>query len=120
MAYEGLKRFLPAGIYMIFLLAVAVIPLGPPGGSDKLAHALSYFILGLLLFWWASWRLAHRPAYLVALVVIGIGAVHGALVEMVQSQVPGRVADLGDWQADIFGLLTSLLAALPILGARKS
>ncbi|WP_456433613.1 VanZ family protein [Thermosulfuriphilus sp.] len=116
MSWQSFKRLLPALIYMVFLLAIALLPLGPPGGNDKMAHALSYFILGLLLFWWASWQFAQKPAYLVALLVVGIGAAHGALIELLQGQIPWRTADLTDWQADIFGLLISLLAGLPLLG----
>ena len=60
---------------------------------DKLAHGLSYLLLG-----YALTRATGRPALAWAL-----AAWLGALDEVHQAFVPGREAGLPDWWADLIG-----------------
>ncbi len=75
-----------------------VVPL-----SDKWLHAAEYAAFGLLLLL-AAWGLGSWR-WTVAFVA---GAAYAAFDEFHQSFVPGRVADLMDWGADVLGLLVAI------------
>lgn len=74
-----------------------------PAGSDKVAHALAYLVLGGA----ASVALGSRPGGALVAVLFGISD------EIHQSFVPGRTPDLWDLVADAVGaLLGAYLAPL--------
>ena len=76
-----------------------------PAGTDKLVHGGLYSILGLSLAWGRA-RTGFTGS--TALLLI-IGAGYGALDEWHQSFVPGRDANLGDWMADVVGVMLGLM-----------
>ncbi|MFN4238414.1 MAG: VanZ family protein [Vogesella sp.] len=70
---------------------------------DKLVHAVAYGSALLL----AGWSL--RPTFWRCLVLALLGMAVGAGQEWHQSWLPGRVASVEDWLADVAGLLVGLL-----------
>ncbi len=84
--------------------------------SDVIYHAVGYFGLSMLLF---LVMLAYgvRPATR-AVGLLAIMAVYGAFDEISQGWV-GRDPDVGDWLADMLGVITAWLTgrALASLGA---
>ena len=74
-----------------------------PNWSDKVSHLLGFAALGLL-----SWRAfpQHRGAAFVAL--LGFGA----LIELVQWQLPTRSAEWADLVADALGLMIGAAAGV--------
>ena len=83
--------------------------------SDKLLHAIAFFLLaGLGLLVW-EYRLWLR-------LIIGL-VLLGAFIEVLQSSpMIGRDAEVYDWFADIAGVLTAYLAilSLKLLWARPA
>jgi VanZ family protein len=76
-----------------------------PAGADKLVHGGLYSMLGLSLAW--GWARTGFAGSTVLLLIIGAG--YGALDEWHQSFVPGRDANLGDWMADVVGVMLGLM-----------
>jgi VanZ family protein len=88
--------------------------LSPFPGSDKLAHAAWFFLLGLLAYragrdaeGWSRRRAA-------AFVLLG-AALWGASDEGHQALVPGRAVEAADLAADVAGAGFALLLAEPLL-----
>ncbi len=89
----------------------------PPGASafpaaDKVFHGVAYFVTTLLFLFAAVWRPGRGPGPLarfgsiVMLAVIGAGL----LVEYLQGALTTRRgAELGDWVADMAGVLGAAL-----------
>jgi VanZ family protein len=81
----------------------------PPtlSAQDKLLHFAAYAVLTFLVV--SCWRLAPRPvvrfSMLLAFVIL---VLHAALDEATQRFVPGRAPEVGDWLADLLGVLTGL------------
>lgn len=75
--------------------------INPP--YDKLVHATAYGSALLLA------ALALRPTFWRCLVLALLGMAVGAGQEWHQSMLPGRVASVEDWLADLAGLLCGLL-----------
>ena len=83
--------------------------------SDKIVHGCLYGVLGVTLAW--GWYRAPGSMQHVALLLLG--AVYGLTDEWHQLFVPGRVADAGDWLADVVGLVVGYGTSTMLLG-RKS
>jgi VanZ family protein len=88
---------------VIFALSSQPVLPSPPGMSDKLAHAITYGILGaacLLGLVAADWRrIAGRTSVLAVLVAV----LYGISDEFHQAFVPGRTPDALDLLADAAG-----------------
>jgi VanZ family protein len=100
-----------AAIYLGGMFLLTHVPASnssQAGGADKLVHALLYAGLAVLLC--AAVSLFRRPSVAVALGVVLVVAVYGALDEWTQTFVPSRTADFWDWVADVVG------AALGVAG----
>ncbi len=78
---------------------------GLPAGTDKLVHGGLYLILGFALAWGKERTGSGVPVIL--LLLVGVG--YGALDEWHQSFVPGRDVSVGDWGANIAGVIIGLL-----------
>ena len=93
---------------LAILLWLALVPLPEVAAgemlSDKAWHALAFM---LLMLWFSS--LYPRRRYL--LVFLGLTA-YGVLMELLQSQVPNRYAELADFYAAVIGLLLGWGCAL--------
>ena len=68
-------------------------------GIDKLEHAGMYGVLGFL----GSWATGPRSPWKALLGGLAVGLAWGGLDEWIQSAVPGRFSDAGDWAADALG-----------------
>ena len=76
-------------------------------GSDKLKHYIAYAGLAFLLALRSSCHARLTGRTLAWLLVAG--AAYGAFDEITQEMV-GREGELGDWVADVIGLVTGLAA----------
>jgi len=99
--------------FLWFLSSQSSLP-RPPGllAWDKLQHLLAYGALGFAIGLWASpafWK--RRPALAVLLTTLA-GSVYGAIDEIHQHFVPGRVCDFWDWVANTLGAFLGALAIL--------
>lgn len=88
---------------VLFLLSAWPNPTGPSWlhVSDKVVHFVLFAVLGAALAVGRQWSGGTVPHGL----VIGVGMLYGAMNEWYQALVPNRVPSLGDWYADIAGLL---------------
>lgn len=89
----------------LYALALAAGSLGPVTAdavavSDKIAHCLGYAVFALL---------ARQGFPLLPAVLIPLG--FGVLMELLQTQVPGRDGSLGDVAANALGVALGLLCA---------
>ena len=115
MPASALRRWGPPVLWAAVIFAFSSVPdLGTGlGGWDlllrKLAHAVEYALLGLLLA-----RAAGRPA-----VALALGVGYAALDELHQTLVPGRVGSPVDVAIDAAGVALGVLA-WERLGARRS
>jgi len=94
-------------------LAVALLPAtrAPDGtGWDKLDHLLAFAALGTVGV------LALGPTLRSAALVLAVLVVLGAGIEWLQSFVPSRQADLGDFVADMLGAVAGTLLAWLMAG----
>jgi VanZ family protein len=80
--------------------------------GDKVAHAVLYAVLGTALAWGRARSL--KPAGHVLLLTLG--ALYGVSDEWHQMYVPGRIPDVADWFADLFGLFAGYGAAINVFG----
>ena len=92
-------------LYWVTIFVLTHIPRVPqvpgPQLSDKLIHAVAYFILALLLMCWLGPKWAWR--------VLAIGLIYGAIDELLQIPV-GRGCELADWVADGIGTACAVLS----------
>jgi VanZ family protein len=73
---------------------------------DKLVHFFVFGILGWLIargMYKSKNYFIHKNFILLA---IFMGTIFGLIDEWHQSLVPGRQADVGDWLADVLGIIT--------------
>jgi VanZ family protein len=94
--------------YVLLIFVVSSIPsLTAPGPDfvpkDKIAHVVEYFILGVLLFKGIGWTVSTSRTATFGF-LFAVGASVGALDEIYQSFVPGRMMSILDWYADILGV----------------
>ena len=94
----------------IAALSLRPLPVGLPGGSDKLAHLAVWS--GLALAW--SWSIGALggPALRTATCGAGLAAAWGGGDELLQSFVPWRDASFGDLAADLGGSAAGALGWL--------
>jgi VanZ family protein len=93
--------------YVLLIFIVSSIPsLTAPGpdfvNKDKVAHLVEYSILGALLFKGIGWSASRSRAVTFGF-IFAVGASIGALDEIYQSFVPGRMMSILDWGADAIG-----------------
>ena len=74
------------------------VPFAPPG-VDKLVHGALFFVLALTGRWAGVGRVVLAPVLIL----------YAAVTEVLQGMI-GRDAAVGDWVADVIGLLLGLLA----------
>lgn len=109
----------PAAVWaaVLFLLSAWSGPslLALPPLNDKLVHGCLYTVLG----WTLGLGWARVPRRVPHVVLVTIGALYAATDEWHQIYVPGRVADLSDWLADLVGLLLGYGVAVALLKRRR-
>jgi VanZ family protein len=98
---------LAAGYVLLIFIVSSIPSLTAPGPEfapkDKIAHTAEYFILGVLLFKGIGWTVSPSRAATFGFLV-AVGASVGALDEIYQSFVPGRMMSVYDWCADVAGV----------------
>lgn len=102
--------------YVLLMFFVSSQPyLRAPGPEfamkDKVAHFGEYYILGMLLFGAIGFA-ASRNRSITFLFLAAVGVSVGALDEMLQSYVPGRITDVTDWAADAVGVCAGVATAM--------
>ena len=107
----------PAPWQWLFLLLLCVIsflalaPVPPKDvdtGWDKANHALAFAVLAFV----GVWAFASRPHQWLWLVLALLA--YGGGIEVAQSYLPPREADLADLLADAVGIALGLLVAWPL------
>lgn len=116
-------RFVPALVWTAVVIVLAVLPpdhrglsLAPP--TDKVLHAVEFFMLALLL----TWGMANTTLgglFLRLLVAVPIMTALAVVTEIVQSWVPGRSAELMDLVGDAVGILAGVLAVVVVETLRR-
>jgi VanZ family protein len=98
---------LAAGYVLLIFVLSSIPSLKAPGPEfvpkDKIAHFAEYFILGVLLFKGIGWTVSPSRAATFGF-LLAVGASIGALDELYQSFVPGRMMSVYDWCADAAGV----------------
>jgi VanZ family protein len=98
-------------LFGLAAVAVTVLSLLPQrdlpnvGVSDKLEHALSYFVLAIL----GSFGFRERRSLLYLFVLL---CAMGGVIELLQAFSPGRSPEFGDAIADAAGAAAGILVAL--------
>ena len=91
----------------IIYLSTARVDLPSPGeGSDKIEHALAY---GVLTWWWSQIVVSRRGRA----VLLVAGVTLGVALEITQSFIPYRSAEVLDAVADAAGALIGWAVAPP-------
>ena len=114
-----MKYWAPPLLYMALIFVVSSMkqpPFPMPEFEwftiDKLYHFIEYAILGGLV---ARAFLKAKPSVVPSQLVWGLAAVlsilYGASDEWHQTFVPGRLATVADWVADVLGSIAGVLGA---------
>jgi VanZ family protein len=101
-----------AGIFMLSSVPGEDLPLPQFPFSDKLAHLITYSLLGALIAFRSGLTDALRGRTLVrhapwtkgGWIALTVGVCYAAFDEIHQSFVPNRNMSLGDFLADVIGL----------------
>ena len=113
-----MKYWAPPLLYMALIFVISSMkqpPLPMPKFEwltiDKLYHFIEYAILGGLL---ARAFVKAKPSVVPSQLIWGLAAVlsilYGASDEWHQTFVPGRLATLADWVADVLGSIAGVVA----------
>ena len=117
-------RWLLVGLYVVVIFVLSAQPgLKVPGDfflKDKIAHALEYAGLSLIMSWAVrgSWPMA--PASRRVLWTLLAIACLGVADEVFQSTVPGRDSSPFDWMADMVGASLGQLLGYAAASRRRS
>jgi len=96
-------------LYILFVVWVVLVTVGSllpieevdlGQNRDKVAHFVAYFFTALLFYFAFRTRLKRTDIYAVL-----FATSYGALLELAQLFVPGRVCSLGDLVANLSGVL---------------
>jgi len=108
-------------LYCLFIYWLSSHPSLPApmwfANQDKLYHAVTYFILGILV--WRSAGHWVKPPIILALLSVILGSLYGVSDEWHQSFVPGRSATVADWLADTVGVSLAVLSLYKLRKHRK-
>ena len=109
---RGVLLWAPVVAYMaaIFYLSAQSSPPTPGGVPDKLAHAIEYFGLGVVVFRAVAGGLGARVTAARAMATMIIAVAYGVSDEVHQIFVPERTADARDLLADAAGASVALIA----------
>ena len=108
-------------LYWCLLFAATHLPgprLPPIPVTDKTAHQISYFLLGVCLFSTLHLRRRRVPSQ-IAVIVLGTLLAYGAIDEWTQIPVH-RSCEMADWNADAAGTGVSVLLCTLVITWRES
>ena len=102
----------PVVAYMaaIFYLSAQSSPPAPGGLPDKLAHAIEYFGLAVVVFRAVAGGFGSQVTAARAMATMIIAVAYAVSDEVHQLFVPDRTADAGDLLADAAGASAALIA----------
>ena len=107
----GFRLLLAVVLLLATWQALTPAPVAPAGLNDKLMHLLGFVVLAFLVdIAWPEAGFDWRP--------IAWLAAYGALIEGLQALTATRQAELGDWLADLAGLLLFAVVLAPPLRRR--
>ncbi|MFM1891434.1 MAG: hypothetical protein RLZ44_511 [Pseudomonadota bacterium] len=107
----GFRLLLGLALLLGTWQALTPAPLAPSSIDDKLLHAVVFVVLAFLTdIAWPDHDFGWRA-------FLGL-ALYGALIEGLQALTATRSAELGDWLADLAGLLAFALLLGPALRRR--
>lgn len=112
-----MKYWTPPLLYMALIFAVSSLEQPPLPilefewfTIDKIYHFIEYAILGGLLAWaFVKAKPPVVPSGLIWSLAAVISILYGASDEWHQTFVPGRLATLADWVADVLGSIAGVL-----------
>ena len=115
----GLWLPVAAMMALLFFLSSRSDMPGMPTGWDKLLHLGAYGLLALLALraFHGGWGRLTAAGSAGALLLAGG---YGIFDELHQSRVAGRHASVGDWLADLAGVLLALILVATLLAVRKA
>ena len=122
-----MKYWVPPLLYMALIFAVSSLeqpPLPMPKFEwltiDKLYHFIEYAILGgLVAHAFVKAKPSVVPSQLIWVLAAVLSILYGASDEWHQTFVPGRLATLADWVADVLGSIVGVLAVYLYYKKRK-
>ena len=88
-------------------------------GWDKLQHLAAFAILAVAAGLWVSPAFWKRRSILALLLVAITGSAYGAIDELHQHFVPGRLSSFWDWLADTLGAFFGAAAVLLFMKTLK-
>ena len=104
-----MRYYLLIVLYMGIIALGSLLPVGTPhrvvSHQDKFIHFFLYVPLGFLL----SFPKMPSSYYLTYLLPLAIGACYGTLMELLQSMLPYRTAELFDAGANFVGVCLGLI-----------
>jgi VanZ family protein len=105
LAWLVAQRPLWRGALLVLIVVVSWLAFAPVAQPDtvahldKLRHVFAFVVLALVASW--AWAPGRRTLLAVALGLLA----YGALIELVQMQLPSREASWADWAADALGIV---------------
>lgn len=122
-----LRYWLPVLVYVGLIFSLSSLQSTGPSlfaWQDKVEHFLEYGLFGLLLGRAFRFTIGGTRGLAWALSAVALGSLVGALDEIYQRSVPGRVSDVRDWATDTAALIAAVLFTQLIsaraLGARRA
>lgn len=125
---KSFLRAIPAWTFTVILvgvisyLSLADKPFGETQislfkGADKLAHALMYLVLDIVVMLdYSKHRYPHHTSDNIALALTAIVSLYGLLMELAQLLMNNeRSYEIADWYADTFGAVLGFLLARTML-----
>jgi VanZ family protein len=120
-----LAYVLPAGVWAVVLLAMAVArDLGPldqmqvVAHQDLAGHFVEYVVLGALLAF-ALMHATDQTPLEAFLVTVALGALYGLLLEGVQLFLPWRTASASDAVANTLGAVLGAAISIYVIATRR-
>lgn len=100
-----MNSLIARALFVVIFVVVSVMFFwsSPPSGPQGLAHLDKVVHFGLFFIVAASLHYAFRLPYWLSLVILTLYAM---TIEVVQSYIPGRGADLWDFVADMAGAVS--------------
>jgi VanZ family protein len=104
--------------FALIILYLAVIPIPEPPVdvplSDKIAHFGAFYVLGVMA---ALPFLRGKRQFLWAFV---FPAIYGVAIELIQSRIPSRNADIWDFVANTLGALSAYVTVVIYIKIKRN
>ena len=115
--------YIPLVIYWLLLILATSLPaadLPNIGTIDKVNHFVAYFgltvLLSLSFLFQIKYEILYKKAFKIAFIIV---ILYGAIDEIHQLFIPGRMADIFDWLSDTGGALIGVFLVLLLVRMLK-